>query len=150
MLNSVIASLSSMAASAATAAPNALQVKKIHLTTLDWVGAITAIASIGTAIAFMIVMAGWMTYKAFTHHESLTTSWGSPQEESFASFTETSEKIHGKAFMAALVSAGVALAVALGLYFGVSPKKDKTGDTMDLSTFDKKGKAPAPGPSATP
>ena len=103
MLNSVIASIYSVAASAATAAPNALVAKKIQLTTLDWVGAITAIVMIGTAVVFMIVMAGWMTYKAFTQHESLITSFGSPQEESFASFTETSERVHGKAWMAGLI-----------------------------------------------
>lgn len=147
MFTSVIASIYSVAANANAAAANALEVKKVHVTTWDWIGAITAIASIGTAIAFMIIMAAWMTYKAFTHHESLTTSWDPVQEASFASFTETSERIHSKAFVTALISAGVAFALAMGLYFGVSPKKDKIGDTMDLSTFDKKGKAPAPGPS---
>lgn len=150
MLNSVMSSIYSVAASAAAAAPNALVAKKIHLTTLDWVGAITAIVMIGTAVALMIVMAGWMTYKAFTQHESLITSFGSPQEESFASFTETSERIHGKAWMAGLIGGAVMFALAMGLYFGVSPEKDKTGDTMDMSTFDKKGKAATPGPSATP
>lgn len=152
MLANAFASLYVTATSAmsavASAAPNILVSKKVEPTALDWVGTILAIASIGAAVLFMIGMATWMTYKAFTQHETLTTSWPSPQEESFASFTESAEKVHQKSWLFGLIGAAVLTIAALGVYFGVTPQKDKIGDTLDMSTFDKKGKAPAPGPSA--
>ena len=137
-------------ATVATAAPNVLKSKKVEPTTLDWVGSIMAIASLGAAILIMLAMAAYMTYKTLTQHESMTTSWPPAQEQTFTSFTETSERVHQKSWLYALVGAGVATVIALGIYFGVTPQKDKIGETMDLTTFDKKGKAPAPGPSATP
>ena len=149
MLSTVIASIYSAAASAALqpAGPTALVNKKVEPTTLDWIGTILAFVSLGAAGLVLLGMGIWMTYKALTQSQALQTSWNPPQEQSFQPFADVETKVHGKSWMIALVSAGLVTVLAVGIYFGVTPEKDKIGETMDLTTFDKKGKAPAPAPT---
>ena len=148
MLSSAIATVIAAAANA----PDALKLtaKKIEPTTLDWVGAMSAVIICITAIAILLGMAGWMVFKALTQPQSLQTSWNPPQEAQFESYATVETAIHKRSWTYAFAGAAAFTVISVGLYFGVAPEKDKIGDTMDLSTFDKKTKAPAPGPSTTP
>ena len=146
----LLASLYSAVATAAAAAPNALQNKKIEPDGLDKLGAIVAMTVLLVGGVVLLGMGIWMIYKALTQPQSLQTSWNAAQEAQFESYAQVETQIHSKSWMFAFGGAALLAVVALGLYFGVAPEKDKMGDTMDMSTFDKKGKAPAPGPSATP
>lgn len=134
---------SAAAIAVANAAPAALEVKKVKVTGLDWLGTYIAIASIGGSVLFLIGMAIWMIYKALTQSQALQTSWNPPQEQTFESFAQSSSQLHSKSWMFAFAGAALFAVVAIGLYFGVAPQKDKAGETMDMSTFDRKGKAPA-------
>jgi hypothetical protein len=136
--------------SAAAAAPNALEQKKIEPTALDKLGAGVAFAMLIVGGAVLLGMAIWMIYKALTQPQSLQTSWNAAQEAQFESYAQVETRIHGKSWMYAFGGALVFAAVAFAVYFGVTPTPDKTGQSMDLSTFDKKNKAPAPGPTVTP
>lgn len=148
MLSTVIATLNSVAVQAAAAAPNALTQKKIEPDALDKLGAVVALIVLVSSGVVLLGMAIWMIYKALTQPQSLQTSWGPAQEAQFESYAAIETRVHGKSWMYAFAGAAVFGVLAVGVYFGVAPEKDKTGDTMDLSTFDKKGKAPAPGPAA--
>ncbi len=146
----MLSTLYSAAATAvANAAPAALEVKKVKITSLDWAGTFIAIGTIGASILFLIGMAGWMVYKALTQPQALQTSWNPPQEQTFESFAQSSAQLHSKSWMFAFAGAALFTVLAVGLYFGVTPEKDKAGESMDMSTFDRKGKAPA-APSPTP
>lgn len=141
MLSTVIATIN---AAAAAAAPNALTNKKIEPTTLDWIGSITATLVVVGAGLVLFGMAIWMIYKALTQPQSLQTSWNPPQEAQFESYAQVETAIHKKSWMAAFAGGALLTVLAVGVYFGVTPEKDKAGETMDMSTFDKKAKAATP------
>ncbi|HVV83490.1 MAG TPA: hypothetical protein VHE35_10480 [Kofleriaceae bacterium] len=145
----MIASLYSAATQAAAAAPT-LQNKKVEPTTIDWIGASAASITIGCAVLVLVGMAAFMVYKALTQSQALQTSWNPAQEATFQPYAEVETKIHSKAWMLAFGGAALFAVLAFGIYFGVSPKKDKTGDTMDMSGIDHKVKAPAPAPTPNP
>lgn len=147
MLSSAIAYIQAAAAAPGTDPSLLLTAKKIEPTTLDWVGSIAALITLGLAGAVLLGMAGWMVYKALTQPQSLQTSWNPPQEAQFESYATVETSIHKRSWMFAFVGGAIMTVLALAVYFGVTPEKDKIGDTMDLSTFDKKTKAPAPGPT---
>lgn len=146
MLANVLTTLYSAAAAAAPGAAE-LAHKKIEPTGLDKLGGVAALLIAITAGVVLLAMALWMIYKALTQSQSLQTSWNPPQEAQFESFAKVETEVHGKSWMFAFGGALLVAAVAMGIYFGVTPQKDKAGDSMDMSTFDKKAKAPAPGPT---
>ncbi len=145
MLSTLIASIYSAAAVALQpAGPTAITIKKVEPTTLDWIGTILAFVTLGAAGLVLLGMGIWMTYKALTQSQALQTSWNPPQEQTFEPFAEVGTRVHSKSWTFAFVGAALVTVIAVGIYFGVTPEKDKIGETMDLTTFDKKGKAPAP------
>jgi hypothetical protein len=135
----VLAALPALAAAAAPAA-EAIKSKKIEPTSLDWVGTILGFASLTFAGVVLIGMAGWMIYKALTASQALSTSWGPQQEPAFDSYAQADQRVHSKSWMFAFVGAAVFTVLAVGVYFGVTPEKDKAGESMDMSSFDKKNK----------
>lgn len=132
--------LLTLAAPAANAAAQ-LASKKVEPTTLDWVGAISGFLTLGVAAAVLLGMGAWMIYKALTVSNELATSWNPPQEQTFEPFASVEKSIHGRSWTFAFASAALLAVLALGVYFGVAPQKDKAADSMDMSTFDRKAKA---------
>ena len=137
----MLVTLHAALAPAANAAAE-LASKKVEPTTLDWVGAVGGFVTLGVGGAVLVGMGCWMIYKALTASQDLSTSWSQPQESTFEPFAQVDKQLHGRSWTFALAGAALLGVLALGVYFGVAPQKDKSAESMDMSTFDRKAKAP--------
>jgi hypothetical protein len=80
------------------------------------------------------------------------TSLPPEQEASFVVFERHQQENLQAGFKIGAIVAAIFAVLAFGIYFGVSPKEDKTAKDMDLNQLKKKSKtdAPAPTPEAAP
>lgn len=78
------------------------------------------------------------------------TSLAPHEEAQFVVFERRTQESQQKAFMIALISGGVVLLAALGLYFGVTPHKDETSKGMDMEQLKSNKKPAAAAPTPTP
>jgi uncharacterized protein HemX len=76
------------------------------------------------------------------------TSLPPEQEAQFVVFERHQKENLDKGFKLGAIAAVVVAVLALGLYFGVTPKEDHKAKEMDLNQLKKKSKTDAP--AATP
>jgi hypothetical protein len=72
------------------------------------------------------------------------TSLPPEQEATFVVYERHQRENLDKGFKIGVISAVIFGVLALGLYFGVTPKEDTTGKDMDLNQLKKKSKTDAP------
>jgi hypothetical protein len=68
------------------------------------------------------------------------TSLPPDQEATFVVFERHQKENLDKGFKIGVIAAAIFGVLALGVYFGVTPEKDKLGDDMDLNQLKKKSK----------
>lgn len=76
------------------------------------------------------------------------TSFPPEQEAQFVVFERYQKEALDKGFKFAAIAGAVVAVLALGLYFGVTPKEDNKAKDMDLNQLKKKSKTDAPTPEA--
>ncbi len=76
------------------------------------------------------------------------TSFPPEQEAQFVVFERYQKEALDKGFKLAAIAGAVVAVLALGLYFGVTPKEDNKAKDMDLNQLKKKSKTDAPTPEA--
>jgi hypothetical protein len=76
------------------------------------------------------------------------SSWPQEQEQSFVPFERRAAESSSKALMAGLVTSGIVLVLAMGVYFGVEPDKRDITKDMNMSNLGKKKAEKAETPKA--
>src|SRR5262245_21764396 len=118
-------------------------------TTLDFLASviiliilvISAFALLGTGVL--------MAIGAVFSKRPLVTSWPSEEEHRFGSFERRSAGASSLAWVVSLLGAALALWLAIGGYFGVTPDHRDVTKDMNMSNLTKKrSQAPAPKPDA--